>query len=463
MKTDSLIDIPASEVDVVEPRQRARAGWIRLEIGSDIQFNTAGLESYCFANRDPEVYDALVVAAAVKFCDATLKRPAYGWTRRFFLRVPVHNPSHWMSLPVSEALHDALSFLTGDRWEIEFKQRKQAAPLTRQGNLHLPDAERIVMPFSDGLDSLAVAGLMRRSHGEKLLLVRLGSAAIAGSTSRGTIPFAVVPCDVPLGRNRVESSARSRGFQFALLSGIAAHLSDARTAVISESGQGAIGPALVPVGDAYVDYRNHPSFLRRMEMLLAALFNKRVVFSFPRIWATKGETLSEFVRDCGRVGTWEATRSCWQDSRQVAVDGQRRQCGVCAACLLRRMSVHSCGLREPSETYVWEDLTAGNFASGAAPSFNKVKPDGALARHAIAGVRHLDDLSALRSSKLHAKQVSRVARELADALSEDASAVEIKIDRMLSAHRKEWENFLDSLGRSSFLHQWVNKANDARQ
>ena len=38
-----------------------------------------------------------------------------------------------------------------------------------------------------------------------------------------------------------------------------------------ESGQGALGPALAPVGQAYADYRNHPLFTGRMEKFLFAL------------------------------------------------------------------------------------------------------------------------------------------------------------------------------------------------
>ncbi len=49
------------------------------------------------------------------------------------------------------------------------------------------------------------------------------------------------------------------------------YLAGASRVIVPESGQGALGPALVPVGQAYVDYRSHPLFTERMERFLAAL------------------------------------------------------------------------------------------------------------------------------------------------------------------------------------------------
>jgi hypothetical protein len=69
-----------------------------------------------------------------------------------------------------------------------------------------------------------------------------------------------------------EVSGRSRGFKFALISGIAAYLANADEIVIPESGQGALGPVLSDVGHAYPDYRNYPLFTRRMEQFFNVLF-----------------------------------------------------------------------------------------------------------------------------------------------------------------------------------------------
>ena len=316
--------LPIHCVDVVESTAHLQPNWISCEIGKNLIFDTKGLEAYCFTNWDPRVFDAFVVAAAVQFCDHTKARPSTGWGRDITLNIPVHDPHHWGSTLVSEALHDALVFLTGDRWQINFKSRKTPVPSPRQPRFNLPDDSRVIVSFSDGLDSLAVSGLEEKKFGNKLLRVRLGPRYIKRhTTKRHLIPFASVPYRVSYGKKgSVESSSRSRGFKFALLSGIAAYLSQAQQVIVPESGQGALGPTLVPVGQAYEDFRNHPLFTNRMEVFLSSVFDHKVRYVYPRLWYTKGETLRKYVSECSNSENWVQTRSCWQGQRQVSVSGK---------------------------------------------------------------------------------------------------------------------------------------------
>ena len=344
---------PLLAVDVVEPGDRTRRGQVRCEIGTNIKFRMDDLASYFFADWDATVYDALLLAAAVEFADKTLPLRALTWQRKFELNIPVHEPTLWNDSSVSETLKDALAFLTGDLWHVSFHKRRKAADRPQQEHFLLPQITTAVIPFSDGLDSRAVAGLMAREMGDKLVRVRLGTKDYDGHLP-GKRPFTSVPYDVkPEKKNFFESSARSRGFKFALLSGIAAYLAKAGQIIVPESGQGALGPALVVVGQAYEDYRSHPLFTARMEKLLHALLGYHVRFEFPRLWHTKAETLRKFVNECDDGSSWNETWSCWQQNRHSSVDGKRRHCGVCAACMLRRLSVHAAGLTEPPETYLW--------------------------------------------------------------------------------------------------------------
>src|SRR5206468_10272113 len=86
---------PAMSVEVVEPGARTPRGRIRCEIGENVKFSTDDLETYCFANWEPLLYDALLVAAAVEFCDRTQRRSEMQWQREFELRIPVHDPDRW--------------------------------------------------------------------------------------------------------------------------------------------------------------------------------------------------------------------------------------------------------------------------------------------------------------------------------------------------------------------------------
>jgi hypothetical protein len=239
-----------------------------------------------------------------------------------------------------------------------------------------------------------------------------------------------------------------------MLSGIAAFLAKAPRIIVPESGQGALGPSLVPVGQAYEDYRNHPLFTNRMARLLKALFSHDVQFEFPRLWFTKGETLREYVAlDSGRVD-WATTRSCWQDNRQVSVDGRRRQCGICAACMLRRLSVHAAGLSERSDTYIWENLSAKSFDEGVALGFKKIK---AQRDYAIAGALHLDHLAALRHSTVNAQAIRLNTFQLARAFNEKQIDIQDRLNRLLSEHEKEWKGFMEFLGPEAFVSQWIEQ------
>lgn len=460
-KNNGPLALPTLRVDVVETGQAPRRNRIACEIGKNLKFNTTGLEAYCLANWDARVYDAFVLAAAVQFCDHIKARPKTGWAREIVLRIPVHDPAHWNSPEVSGQLHDTLSFLTGDRWEIKFVGRKTSAERPRQANLTMPDGSRVVIPYSDGLDSRAVAGLIGKEKGNRLIPVRLGSKKLGGGHDKSArLPFALVPYRVKFVESKsVEPSGRSRGFKFALLSAIAAYLSQAEEIIVPESGQGALGPTLVPVGQAYDDFRNHPAFTNRMAAFVKALFGHQVCYTFPRLWYTKGETLTEYLLHYRDRATWADSWSCWRSNRQVSVDHHKRQCGICAACMLRRLSVHAAGLSEDPATYVWEDLSSTEFGNGTATGFKLKKPQGAHYQYAIAGVLHLDHLADLRQSDANRSTLDRKTAQLSRELRLSAQDTVAKVNRLLERHENEWRSFVESLGPQSFVSQWVAGGN----
>jgi Queuosine biosynthesis protein QueC len=453
-------DDDALRVNVLEAKARLRSGWVNCYIGEHLQFSAELLASYFFAQWEPVIFDALLLAAAVEFCDRFKRRSTFKWTREVELRIPVHDPSSWRRTEVADSLNDALELLTGDRWRIEFGKRKKDVAPPQQGLFNLPPVHSpAVIPFSEGLDSRSVAGLMAKEYGDRLIRVRLGTKTddrpkdLFGRKS----PFTAVPYKVRRGAYRFpESSARSRGFKFTLLSGLAAYLAKADLIIVPESGQGALGPALVPVGQAYDDYRNHPLFTAKMGAFLKALLGRDMRFEFPRLWHTKGETLREYVSGSAQAD-WANTRSCWQDNRNVSVDDHRRQCGVCAACMLRRLSVHAAGLSEAPETYIWEDLRVASFENGAAAGFRKIS---AQRNYAIAGALHLDHLAGLRRSRIHAPRLESCIPEIAAALGKPQLEVRAGLDRLLARHEKEWKEFMEFLGSKSFVSRWTEGVHD---
>ena len=444
-------------VDVVESGTSPRRNRVRCEIGEDVQLDANGLQNYCFARRDERVYDALVVAAAVEFCDRTNRRPLTRWGRQFELRVPVHDPSLWRS--ASTALSNAVSLLTGDRWNFEFIARAATAPVDHQAHFVMPTGNPdVVIPYSDGVDSFAVAKIMKHKYGCNILRVRLGLKCLNEGSSRDCpSPFAFVPYRVTCKSKRAdETSARSRGFKFAMLSGVAAYMSGARKVIMPESGQGALGSSLVPVGQVYEDYRNHPLFTDLMTALILRLLDYEVRFTYPRLWYTKAETLREFMACCSDDPNWARTRTCWQNQRHVSVQGRRRQCGVCAACMLRRMSVHAAGLTESRQSYVWEDLTEARYEDGAAALYRGNRgPNCAMHEYAIAGTLHLDNLASVLRTHANQASLSRQVSGLSRSLGLTEGETETRLYRLRRQHEEEWRNFVDSLGPKSFVTQWI--------
>lgn len=456
IKTDERRQPPALEVHVAERGTRALSAPLRCQIGREVEFSTESLQSYFFSAWRPEAYDAMLVAAAVEFADKSLRRPAHYWRRAFCLRVPVHDVERWQQPSIAGALREALEYLTGDSWEFDFYGRRHKESQPQQFSFEIPSNAQAVIPFSNGLDSRAVAGLMQRSMKEGLVRIRL-SLRLQESEGLKNQRFAFTNIPYKVGGDSVESSARSRGFKFALISGIAAVLSGAKQVIVPESGQGALGPSLVPVGQTYDDYRSHPSFTRKMERFLKALFHADVEFVFPQLWHTKGETLRQFIEECDDP-SWTGTRSCWQQSRQVGVNGKRRQCGICAACMLRRMSVHAAGASEPQDQYVWERLNVSSFEKGAAKGFAPERIGDAMREYAIAGTLHLDHLAALRKAGSNLSPLEVPALHLSRALGIERAEARRRLERLIAQHAQEWSGFIASLGDKSFIVPWAVEA-----
>jgi hypothetical protein len=250
-----------------------------------------------------------------------------------------------------------------------------------------------------------------------------------------------------------ECNVRSRGFKFAAVTAIAAQLTGLTRIVVPESGQGALGPVLLPLHEVYADYRNHPTYFRKMERFTKAVLGHDVRYDQPRLWNTKSETISAF-----RLATNKAveelfeTRSCWQQRWNAKMDGKLRQCGLCAACLLRRMSMHAAGIEEPQHTYVIADLTVPSFRE-ALPSGKKVRLSRSMAEYGSVGARHFQQLADM--ADLPDAGLNVHAFEIARATGEAQDEVLKKLRNMLLTHGQEWRAFMAAQGLQSFLRSWT--------
>lgn len=449
-------------INVSETPQKHQSGVVQCLFGENINFSLNGIQSYFFADWNPRLFDALIVAGAVEFADRIQRRPTAKWTRHFEIRIPVHEPDLWNRSVFNHALVDCIQFLTGDEWSFRFYSRKRAFDRPNQISIPLEPEVEAVLPFSDGLDSFVVSRIFERSLGNRLVKVRLGSLPRAHSLAHlNTLPFNRIPFRIARGTHRfVESSARSRGFKFLLMAGIAASLAKAKSVIVPESGQGVLAPVLVPVGQVYEDFRNHPLFTRRLEYFLGLLLEDDIRFVFPQLWKTKGESILQWLEsEQSNFDQWIITRSCWQQNRQVTVNERYRQCGVCAACMLRRLAIFSAGIADYNSTYACENLRASELRDGFASGFDKNRITSAMREYALAGSLHLEDFAILPQTTsweslrlLHSQQLSKcLGIMVADAMS--------YLDRLLLKHRTEWAQFKYDLGPTSFVNKWIGDMN----
>jgi len=133
------------------------------------------MDSAQLAPRDLAV-DLYRIAATVYAADLGIPRVTGfdRWTRQFALHVPVSNVDRWRS--AQPGLEQFLAFLTGDRWEVEFRQCLITRPPRdeRAWKKGAKPVARTVSLFSGGLDSFVGAVELTKTGSEICLVGHYG-------------------------------------------------------------------------------------------------------------------------------------------------------------------------------------------------------------------------------------------------------------------------------------------------
>lgn len=422
---------------------------IIAEIGKEIIFDPDVLNTYNYDGWSPIHYDLLILCAAIEYADRRTGRRIDRWARDFSITVPVVEISVWQRRELQVSLQAVLRQLTGDNWKFSFVPWQGCSVLgARQRSLQFATERSFVIAYSDGLDSRCVPKVLGNESGAVCVRV----TKHRHSLKAGDEPFDQLPFRVNVSSAR-ESTVRSRGFKFAAVTAIAAQLTGLTRIVVPESGQGALGPVLRPLHNVYADYRNHPTYFRKMELFIKEALGHDVLYDQPRLWSTKGQTVSAYLRATnGALDELFDTRSCWQQRWNARIDGKLRQCGLCAACLLRRMSMHAAEIEEPEHTYVIADLTVSTFKD-ALPGRKKVRLSKTMAEYGSVGARHLQQLADL--ADLPDTDLKFHAFDIARAMGQPQDYVLKKLRNMLLTHAKEWRAFMAAQGEQSFLKNWI--------
>lgn len=447
---------PSFSIDVLHADETPRDGAVPCYIDQHIKFNQDAMQGFVPNIWQPVIYDAMILVASVEICDHSKVRSKMDWARNLNLRIPVHEPERWNDPKVKLTLISALKFLTGDNWSIDFRTTRQPQSGPPQQAMDFQHKADMIIPYSDGLDSRAIAGIFEKKQPySRIKRVRIGPNRIKKPKPGETIKlFENVPFSVKkVIRGNGEASGRSRGFKFGVLAGLAAYLIGAPKVIVPESGQGALGPALVNVGQSHHDRRTHPQYTQLMSDFLGALFGTRVHFEHPVIFGTKGQTLATYKAFYPEDLIWEKTRSCWMDQRHASVNKEHRQCGICAACMLRRTSLHAAGYHEQANKYLWESLEASSFDRGATKAFTRRNKS--QYEYAVAGTLHMDHLASLKDNEDLDMILLRHALPIAKAMGQTVEETKTKIVGLIETHAAEWSAFLGDLPQNSFIRDWA--------
>ena len=169
--------VPSATIAVFEPGSRPRRADFQCKIGRDLTIDPDLLSRYCVRDLDSVVDDLVLVSGSVAFTDRVVARkPSIAWRRNLSVSIPVHDPDRWREPELYRRLTGTLDYLTGDNWTLTFTQRRHRTNIQPQARLPLGGGTSLVMPYSDGLDSFAVARLVAARHcNVPLILVTTGN------------------------------------------------------------------------------------------------------------------------------------------------------------------------------------------------------------------------------------------------------------------------------------------------
>ena len=299
-------------------------------------------------------YDFLRLAISVYSADVRVSRnESYDqWTRDFHLYLPVSDISKWDALKTQ--IQAALSFLTGDHWELYFrsldKSSKKYVPGKKRKSLNV----NAVSLFSGGLDSYCgcIDSLVSK---HSIALVGHHSAG-GGATSKSqdktlqnirkkfnedNAPFLKIWVSAPKGKQGAsEITTRGRSMLFIGLGVFIANGLNVKELIMPENGLISLN---VPLSNSrlgsYSTRTTHPYFIKSIADIIKAVgldIELNLIYRFK----TKGEMLLNCLDNELLLGGLKDTMSCSHPSagRYAKIKGNPH-CGYCLPCIIRRAAI----------------------------------------------------------------------------------------------------------------------------
>ena len=328
-------------------------------LSSSINIDFSTLLDKCAEPANLSV-DFLFVSSVIYCIDKLIPRKMAldRWTRQIQVEIPVSDPDQWNQN--AEDLNNSTSFLTGDLWNISYRELDCSLIRPRRARYGLfteetsPDA---ISLFSGGLDSLIGAINWLESNPEGTIkLVSHYDPGVAGPKSDqqrlikelkdyygNRINFVQVKVgQTPSGR---EVTFRSRSIIFIGLGIYVASLTGENIDMIMpENGNIALNVPLTPSRRGACSTRTaHPFFLKSIDQVLRNIgFQNRILNPFEL--KTKGECVEQCLNQAVLRNIAVLSVSCAKRGhKKIWIRRNAMQCGRCMPCIYRRAALHKIG------------------------------------------------------------------------------------------------------------------------
>lgn len=309
------------------------------------------------------------------------------WNRAIRAWLPVRDPAYWNGR--RSEIAGIWTDLTDDDLEITFAPARNPSPAPRMGTTPFPEHDGVAL-LSGGQDSF-IGALDLISAGSKPLLVS-HSASGATNTAQAKVEEHLRRLHPDLRRIKLsarrktdtvfpglESSQRSRTFLFVGGACVVAAVGGSNQVWLNENGIMALHlPLTAARVGSLSTHTASPPIVERLRALASDVLDVDLHVDNHLVGLTKPEVIERAVH-LGAGNQLQDTVSCWSIGRT------RTHCGICAPCLLRRISC---------ETHSVADVDYAADVFDDAASINDPRARDNLA-HLIAFIedlRELDDV-----------------------------------------------------------------------
>lgn len=303
------------------------------------------------------IYDLVNFALGIYTIDQVVSRQIngfQGWSRNFIVNFPVHDLQLWNN--VKEDFANYLSFLSGDKWEIIFRQNHETREFELPENRNLNNFSKVSL-FSGGLDSF-IGAIDLLTNEEKPFLVshykiserkvqeRLidGLKEKFGGNSFDSQKFWVQPNQKNEFAEK-ENSSRARSFLFITLGiAVANCLADDMELVLPENGLISLNIPLTKSRlSSHSTRTTHPYFVDGLNKTFTKLGIKNLIKN-PYRFKTKGQMILECLDREFLDQHISETISCShpENSRYQGRE-PGLNCGYCVPCIIRQSAENVAG------------------------------------------------------------------------------------------------------------------------